>query len=99
DGSWSYTLDANTLDHDGDDATGTADQVQEAFAVRVSDDDGDVSPEATLTLDVNDDGPVASDYGHEAVIDEGSGTSVLAGDAAGALGISGGADGLAGTLG
>ncbi|PTB00890.1 type I secretion C-terminal target domain-containing protein, partial [Halomonas urumqiensis] len=57
DGSWTYTLSDNTLDHDGDDLTGADDQVQDAFQVRATDDEGDVSPEATLTVDINDDGP------------------------------------------
>ncbi|MBB3232236.1 retention module-containing protein [Halomonas stenophila] len=57
DGGWRYSLDANTLDHAGTGLTGDADRVQEPFAVRVTDDDGDVSPEATLTLSINDDGP------------------------------------------
>ncbi|WP_189429036.1 Ig-like domain-containing protein, partial [Halomonas urumqiensis] len=33
DGSWTYTLSDNTLDHDGDDLTGADDQVQDAFQV------------------------------------------------------------------
>ncbi|APE29534.1 hypothetical protein BOX17_00305 [Halomonas aestuarii] len=94
DGSWSYTLEENTLDHDAIDAVGTADQVQDLFGVRVTDDDGDVSPVATLTIDVNDDGPVASDYDHATAITEGSGDTVLAADAADALGIGAGADGI-----
>ncbi|MGM0928049.1 MAG: Ig-like domain-containing protein, partial [Pseudomonadota bacterium] len=42
--------------------------------------------------------PVASDYDHATSITEGSGDTVLAADAADALGISAGADGLEGTL-
>ncbi|MDI5890552.1 retention module-containing protein, partial [Halomonas rhizosphaerae] len=61
DGSWTYTLSDNTLDHEGEDLTGADDQVQDAFQVRATDSDGDVSPEATLTVDINDDGPVATD--------------------------------------
>ncbi|ATJ82594.1 retention module-containing protein [Halomonas beimenensis] len=89
DGSWSYTLDANTLDHDDPTATGAGDQVQDPFAVRVTDDDGDVSPEATLTIDVNDDGPVAADDGVDgAVAEDGSvEIDVFANDAAGADGV------------
>ncbi|WP_189429038.1 VCBS domain-containing protein, partial [Halomonas urumqiensis] len=60
DGSWTYTLSDNTLDHDDDDNTGADDQVQDAFQVRATDSDGDLSPEATLTVDINDDGPVAN---------------------------------------
>src|SRR5690554_3930830 len=58
DGSWTYTLSDNTLDHEGEDLTGADDQVQDAFQVRATDSDGDVSPEATLAVDINDDGPV-----------------------------------------
>ncbi len=67
DGSWEYTLTGNTLDHkdnsliDGDGDRGEADQVFDPFQVRVTDSDGDVSPEATLTIAVYDDGPVAVD--------------------------------------
>src|SRR5690554_169938 len=61
DGSWTYTLSDNTLDHEGEDLTGADDQVQDAFQVRATDSDGDVSPEATLAVDINDDGPVATD--------------------------------------
>ncbi|MDN3556288.1 retention module-containing protein [Halomonas maura] len=89
DGSWHYTLDANTLDHDGTDLTGGADQLQEPFAVRVTDDDGDVSPEATLVIDVNDDGPAAADDGVAGeVAEEGSvEIDVFANDGAGADGV------------
>ncbi|MDN3521042.1 retention module-containing protein [Halomonas ramblicola] len=89
DGSWSYTLDANTLEHDGNDATGTADQVQDLFGVRVTDDDGDVSPEVTLTLDVNDDGPVARDdnLAGEVAEDGSVDIDVFANDTAGADGV------------
>ncbi|XKE47157.1 retention module-containing protein [Halomonas organivorans] len=89
DGSWSYTLDANTLDHDDPTATGAGDQVQDPFAVRVTDDDGDVSPEATLTIDVNDDGPVAADDGVDGEVAEDGSVEidVFANDAAGADGV------------
>ncbi|QFT85325.1 von Willebrand factor type A domain protein [Halomonas sp. THAF12] len=89
DGSWTYTLDDSTLAHDGDDQTGAADQVQDAFAVRVSDDDGDVSPEATLTIDVNDDGPTARDDSvTDDVAEDGSvDIDVFANDTAGADGV------------
>ena len=64
DGSWEYVLSSNTLDHgdtvltDGDGDRGVDDQVLDPFQVRVTDSDGDVSPEATLTIRVNDDGPI-----------------------------------------
>ncbi|MFD2665011.1 retention module-containing protein [Halomonas halophila] len=98
DGSWQYVLSDNTLDHDVSNAVGTNDQVQEQFDVRFTDDDGDVSDPATLTIDVNDDGPVAADYAHGDTVTEGSGDTVLAADAAATLGIDGGADGLDGAL-
>ncbi|SDO45787.1 VWA domain-containing protein, partial [Vreelandella arcis] len=47
--------------------TGAADQVQDAFQVRATDSDGDTSPEATLTVDINDDGPMAVDDTVESV--------------------------------
>ncbi|MCK2182935.1 retention module-containing protein, partial [Halomonas getboli] len=89
DGSWSYTLGDNTLDHDGVDQTGAADQVQDQFGVRVTDDDGDVSDPATLTIDVNDDGPVAVDDSvTDTVPEDGSiDIDVFANDTAGADGV------------
>ncbi|MEC9481747.1 MAG: type I secretion C-terminal target domain-containing protein, partial [Halomonas sp.] len=57
DGSWTYTLGANTLDHSKTGQVGASDQVQDIFKVKVTDSDGDVSPEADLTIDINDDGP------------------------------------------
>ncbi|MBS7724337.1 retention module-containing protein [Pseudomonas lalucatii] len=58
-GNWTYTLTGNTLDHSNPNATGAGDQVGESFAVRVFDNDGDVSPTAFLSVVVNDDGPAA----------------------------------------
>ncbi|MDX1464302.1 MAG: retention module-containing protein, partial [Halomonas sp.] len=78
DGSWSYTFDDNTLDHEGTNAVGIADQVQDTFGVRVTDDDGDVSPVATLTIGVNDDGPVAR--GNAAGLVEDGDSSVVSGN-------------------
>ncbi|MEQ6889489.1 retention module-containing protein, partial [Halomonas sp. CS7] len=87
DGSWSYTLDDNTLDHQVIDAVGTADQLQDLFGVRVTDDDGDVSAPATLSIDINDDGPEArndtADLVEDGEISVVSG-NVLVNDAAGA---------------
>jgi T1SS-143 domain-containing protein len=65
DGSWTYTLGDNTLDHDELDQTGGDDQVQDAFAVRVTDSDGDVTDgSAQILVQINDDGPsfIAADY-------------------------------------
>ncbi len=63
--TWSYTLTKNLTTHndtttgDGDGNSGTADQKPgEAFAVRVTDSDNDVSPTTTLDITVNDDAPV-----------------------------------------
>src|SRR4029453_12887094 len=59
--SWSYTLTNNLLTHDdtvidGDSDRGAADQKPgEAFAVRVTDNEGDVSATDTLNITVNDD--------------------------------------------
>ncbi|MCK7474082.1 MAG: hypothetical protein MZV49_12400 [Rhodopseudomonas palustris] len=64
--SWSYTLTQNLLSHDdtvvdGDGDRGAADQKPgEAFLVRATDHEGDVSTTDTLNITVNDDGPTAS---------------------------------------
>ncbi|ATG73540.1 hypothetical protein AN401_06445 [Zobellella denitrificans] len=88
DGSWTYTLAEHSLDHDGIDQTGGADQVQDQFQVRVTDDDGDVSPEAMLTIQVNDDGPVAEDdSASQANENEPVTIDVFANDKAGADGV------------
>ncbi|MGM0914587.1 MAG: retention module-containing protein, partial [Pseudomonadota bacterium] len=88
DGSWIYTL-TEPLDHPLAGETGTSDQVPgEAFAVRVTDDDGDVSDPATLTIDVNDDGPVASgDAVGEIAEDSSVDINVFDNDTAGADGV------------
>ncbi|WP_157384611.1 VCBS domain-containing protein, partial [Nitratireductor soli] len=58
DGTWVYTLGDNTLAHTGIDQTGGSDQVQDAFAVRVTDSDGDTTDgSAQIVVDINDDGP------------------------------------------
>ncbi|WP_303396170.1 Ig-like domain-containing protein [Zobellella denitrificans] len=80
DGSWTYTLDTNSLEHDDPNAIGTADQVQDQFQVRVTDDDGDVSPEATLTVLINDDGPVAEDESPQLVVEDDAGQNLVAGN-------------------
>ncbi len=63
--TWSYTLTNNLTTHDdtsttdNDGISGTDDQKPgEAFAVRVTDSDNDVSPTTTLDITVNDDAPV-----------------------------------------
>ncbi|SDO92942.1 type I secretion C-terminal target domain (VC_A0849 subclass) [Halomonas shengliensis] len=59
DGSWTYTL-SEPLAHPLAGETGASDQLPaETFAVRVTDDDGDVSAPATLTITITDDGPTA----------------------------------------
>ncbi|MHA6963749.1 retention module-containing protein [Zobellella denitrificans] len=80
DGSWTYTLDTNSLEHDDPNAIGTADQVQDQFQVRVTDDDDDVSPEATLTVLINDDGPVAEDESPQLVVEDDAGQNLVAGN-------------------
>ncbi|MGJ8687298.1 MAG: VWA domain-containing protein, partial [Spongiibacteraceae bacterium] len=70
DGTWSYLLSDNTLDHndidktgDGDSDRGADDQVFDNFATRVTDSDGDstadngISASEIITVAVNDDGP------------------------------------------
>ena len=68
--SYSYTLTNNLLTHDdilidGDSDRGAADQKPgDAFAVRVTDTDGDtttVTAATTINVTVNDDGPTAND--------------------------------------
>ncbi|PSJ36962.1 hypothetical protein C7H85_19435, partial [Zobellella endophytica] len=67
---------------------GTDDQVQDPFPVRVTDDDGDVSPAATLTIRVNDDGPTAADdSAGQANENEPVTIDVFANDSAGADGV------------
>ncbi len=59
-GTWTYTLSENTTDHGDATKTGTDDQVQDAFAVRVTDSDGDTTDGAAqITVQINDDGPKA----------------------------------------
>ena len=53
DGSWSYTLDSN-VDHDTDLTP------YETFVIKVNDGLED-SPEATITINITDDGPIAED--------------------------------------
>ncbi|WP_282042087.1 retention module-containing protein [Halomonas alimentaria] len=77
DGSWTYTL-TEPLAHPLAGETGTSDQLPaETFAVRVTDDDGDVSAPATLTITITDDGPTAVQDG--ALVAEDT-TTVLTGD-------------------
>ncbi|WP_280550460.1 retention module-containing protein, partial [Halomonas sp. 11-S5] len=86
DGSWSYTL-TQSADHPAQGETGEADQLADTFAVRATDDDGDVSAPATLAIDINDDAPTAQDdtasLQEDGEIDVVSG-NVLANDASGA---------------
>ncbi|WFM73010.1 retention module-containing protein [Halomonas sp. CKK8] len=77
DGSWTYTLD-QSIDQPSQGETGEADQLADTFAVRVTDDDGDVSAPATLTIDVNDDGPVATDDSDASIAEDT--TTALTGD-------------------
>src|SRR5690606_16815438 len=86
DGSWTYTLSDNTLDHSGIDQTGGADQKQDAFAVRVTDSDGDVTDgTAKSEVQINDDGPTAKDDTVAQAAENGAGTvDVFADNGAGA---------------
>ncbi|KEQ54180.1 Ig-like domain-containing protein [Sphingobium chlorophenolicum] len=65
--SYSYTLAVNdpthpdTITSDGDGISGAADpKAGDAFAVRVTDSDGDVSPADTINVTVLDDAPIAT---------------------------------------
>lgn len=63
--SWSYTLSGNAA-HPDDTKIGAADRLTDAFATRVTDSDGDstdavISASETITISINDDGPVAVD--------------------------------------
>ena len=94
--TWSYTLSDNLLSHtdtdpviDGDSDRGVADQVAgEAFAVRVTDNEGDVSTETTLDITVNDDGPTANnDLATQTTENQAITIDVFANDVAGADGV------------
>jgi T1SS-143 domain-containing protein len=64
---WSYTLGNNTLTHPLVNVTGAGDQVFDNFQVVVTDTDGDssatdgIQTSETITIGVNDDGPIAQD--------------------------------------
>lgn len=83
--SYSYTLAVNDPTHpdnnplDGDGISGAADpKVGDAFAVRVTDSDGDLSPADTINVTVLDDAPIAApDSGS---VTEGDSLVVTAGD-------------------
>ncbi len=79
DGSWTYTLQQNTIVHpdnnpggtdpagDGDSDRGTGDQVQDIFDISFTDFDGDeINPQ--LVININDDGPEAATE-YNAVVD------------------------------
>jgi len=87
-GSWTYTLAGNTLDHDGVSQTGNADQQQDAFAVRVTDSDNDATDgSAQIVVKINDDGPQAVNDTAQEVLENsvvGISGNVLANDAQGA---------------
>ncbi|MCV0395627.1 MAG: DUF5801 domain-containing protein, partial [Rhizobiaceae bacterium] len=57
--SWVYTLDGNTTDHTDPGSTGTTEGVFDSFDVAVTSANG-LSANGTLTIDVLDDGPVAT---------------------------------------
>ncbi|MDP3815556.1 retention module-containing protein [Pseudomonas sp.] len=88
-GNWDYTIEVSTVDHNIPGATGADDQVAETFAVRVIDNDGDISPAAPLTILINDDGPTALDDTAVSVAEDAVGTiggAVLDNDTRGADG-------------
>ncbi|MDW7747612.1 retention module-containing protein [Halomonas sp.] len=87
DGSWSYTL-TQIADHPVTGETGEADQLADTFAVRVTDDDGDVSAPATLVIAITDDGPAAANDVVGQIPEDGSvDIDVFANDTAGADGV------------
>jgi T1SS-143 domain-containing protein len=86
DGNWSYTLGGSTTDHTGVDQTGTADQVQDVFSFMVRDHDSD-SASGSLTINVTDDGPVASADATTTAEDAAVTYNVLADDVPGADGV------------
>ena len=57
--SWEYDLADNTTDHTDTSSVDTAEGISDVFDVVVTDSDGDVA-NAALTVDVLDDGPIAS---------------------------------------
>ncbi|NAW32842.1 DUF5801 repeats-in-toxin domain-containing protein, partial [Halomonas alimentaria] len=97
------------LEHlvDGDNSEGEHDDALtlDAAGIRVVqtviDADGDsdsATSDAALEITFSDDGPTAENYAHDGAIEEGSEATVLAEDAAEALGINAGADGLDGSF-
>ncbi|WP_372877506.1 retention module-containing protein, partial [Pseudomonas sp.] len=95
-GNWVYRITTNTLDHAIAGATGTADQVAETFAIRVIDNDGDVSPVAPLIIQINDDGPsisLAETQLPSLVVDETDLSTDATADFSGAFSSAFGADG------
>ncbi|OGR18373.1 MAG: hypothetical protein A2X81_10400 [Desulfobacterales bacterium GWB2_56_26] len=75
DSTWQYEITDNTIDHsdnttaDGDGTTGAADTVPDIFTFTVFDADGD-SASGTLTIDIYDDGPVATGALLDRVVEE-----------------------------
>ncbi|MCL1981002.1 MAG: retention module-containing protein [Proteobacteria bacterium] len=58
DGSWTYELTGNTLDHHQEGKTGTDDQVNDPFSFTVTDPNGNAVPgEGSIVVHVLDDGP------------------------------------------
>ncbi|MDR2549421.1 MAG: retention module-containing protein, partial [Desulfobulbus sp.] len=71
DGTWTYTLDGNTLDHTGKGATGTADQVGDQFSFGAIDSNGNRADGGSVVVHILDDGPTL-DVGNQEV-DESNG--------------------------
>ncbi|HEX5624146.1 MAG TPA: VCBS domain-containing protein, partial [Sulfuricurvum sp.] len=68
--SWTYTLNDNAPHTDAG-AVGAADQFpEETFTMVVTDDDGDSTAPANLTVMINDDGPVVVNDGNLAALDD-----------------------------
>jgi len=78
DGSWTYTITTN-IEHPIADATGAADSLPDLFTFTVFDSNGD-SATGTLTINILDDGPEASDLTLTRVVEEEALDNYLSGD-------------------
>ncbi|MCC6077129.1 retention module-containing protein [Pseudomonas sp. GCM10022188] len=86
DGLWIFTLRQPSLDHSDPNASGTADQVERTFQVRVIDGDGDVAGPVSLVINIADDAPQAFNDSVTTPEDTPVTVNVLGNDIAGADG-------------
>jgi VCBS repeat-containing protein len=82
DGTWSYTLTGNTIDHANPNAIGVDDQVQESFPFSAIDSDGSVTPGGNITVNILDDGPTITptDAAGEGMVHEDALGNITSGD-------------------